>query len=102
MFMKDYDSVKAVVNHIYAHDIWNERFMKYKKRKIIEEPLVDRISMSNFRSKDDQEPKVQVNMEDLKLGVPYKNGYLKAEVFDKCIAFQYDDISFCAKFICKD
>ena len=41
-------------------------------------------------------------MKDLKLGEPYKNGYLKAEVIDKCIVFRYDEISFCAKFTCQD
>ena len=100
--MKDYDSAIAIVNHMYTHDIWNERFMMYKKKKVIEEPLVDRISMSNFRAKDDKQPKIQVNMKDLKKGVPYKNGYLKAEIVDKCIAFQYDGVSFCAKLMCKD
>ena len=29
--MEDYNSAKSVVHHMYAHDIWSERFMKFKK-----------------------------------------------------------------------
>lgn len=74
--MKEYDSISAIVNHIQNMNIWTERFRKFKKEKIIEEPLVDRISMSNLICKADKEPKLPVNLKDLQLGKPYKNGYL--------------------------
>ena len=51
--MENYNSAKNHVYHLYAHEIWHKRIKKYKYEKIIEEPLVDRISMSNFRSKDE-------------------------------------------------
>ena len=41
-------------------------------------------------------------MKDLKLGVPYKDGYVEAEMQDKSIAFDLDNVIFCHKFILKD
>ena len=53
---EDYSTANAHVYHMHAHKIWIERFRKYKLEKIIEEPLVDRTSMTNFRGKDDKGP----------------------------------------------
>ena len=39
--------------------------------------------MTNLRSSDEEATKLQVNMRDLKLGVPFKDGYLKAEILNK-------------------
>ena len=51
--MRDHDSMRAIVNHNQTSEIWIERFQKYKNEKVIEFPLVDRISMSNLRLADD-------------------------------------------------
>ena len=46
--------------------------------------------MTNLRSKAERVPKQQVNMKDLELGVPFKNGYLKAEIINKPRATQFE------------
>ena len=89
--MRDHDSMRARVNHNQSAEIWVDRFMKYKYEKVIELPLVDRISMSNLRLADKQEPKKQVNMRDLQFGVPYRNGYMKFHLIDKPIPTELDD-----------
>ena len=55
--MKEYDSISAIVNHLQNMNIWTERFRKFKNEKVIAEPLVDRISMSNLICKADKESK---------------------------------------------
>ena len=58
--------------------------------------------MTNFRAKDDKGPQIQVNMKDLQLGTPFKNGFIEAEIIDKYLNFEYEGLYFCFKFICKD
>ena len=84
-------------------NIWTERFRKFKNEKIIEEPLVDRISMSNLICKaDKKELKQPVNLKDLQLGKPYKNGYLQVELLDRPIATQFKDMFFSVQLIGRD
>ena len=102
VFMEEYDSISALANHIQNMNIWTERFRRFKNEKVIEEPLVDRLSMSNLMSKADKEPKQQVDLRDLELRKPYKNGFMQVELLDRPIATQFEDMFFSVQLICQD
>ena len=46
--------------------------------------------MTNLRSKGENAQKLQVNMKDLEFGVPFKNGFLKADILSKPRASHFE------------
>ena len=46
--------------------------------------------MTNLRPKGEIAAKLQVNMKDLEIGVPFKNGFLKADILNKPRAIHFE------------